>query len=532
MRERKGSLLDAKGGEALAALRATLAQPKTPPSMPHQRDDLADAMKRRARVVPPPTKQAKAAENEQRSKGGKVWIKMSAADKAAALASLEAAAVTPAPPVPTVLAYDFGQADFHRIARLRDRLDSFIASHGAPERVSAATAVAIDRRIAVGVQMAIDPNNGFFVGLDFGTSTTKAVLRHPYRRIAFAVPVPRDLATDGLAHLWPTAIFLDKIRGSFSLCPAEGRIALTGFKSALIERKGHRICQGSGVTMEEAATAFLTLYIAQAFGALAEHQDGAAVAGLHLAVPVAALADEQGKDAFDRVTRTALRLLPDAGALTLDHVRIAALVEDEPALVPELHTELTGAIAGYCNQSRRHAGAHMIVDCGSATLDIAGFQLAEGRQWPVGIHAAQVERLGADACAVYRLHGASSAECRSAARHQEHAVYAGSRSRDPTGYSQVEGGHFAYQMILIGGGMADPIHADLFNGMEKAFQRAFQRPEIARDLACDEDSDATRLIIADGLARDPIDLREIIMPGDRTAAPPRAQPEMITKDQM
>ena len=532
MRGRKGGLFDAKGGEALAALQAALSPPKAPVLMPHERDDLADAMKRRARVAPPPTRQAKAAKEQQRAKGGKVRIKMSAADKAAALATLEAATEAPAQPVATAPAYDFGRADFHRIARLRDRLDSFVASHGAPEHVSAATAIAIDRRIFSGAHVTVDPDDGFFVGLDFGTSTTKAVLRHPYRRVAFAVPVPRDLSTRGLAHLWPTAVFFERDSGAFSLCPAEGRIVLTGFKSALIERKGHRICHGSGVTMTEAAAAFLALYIAQAFGALAEQHRDAAVAGLHLAVPVAALADAQGKDAFGRVVRTALRLLPDAGALTLDHVRIAALMDDEPALAPELHTELTGAIAGYCSQSRRYAGAHMIVDCGSATLDIAGFQLADGRQWPVGIHAAQVERLGADACAVYRSHGASAEECRGAARHQEHSVYTQARPRDAAGFGQAEGGRFPYQMILIGGGMAGDIHAELFDGMEKGFQRAFQRPEIAHDLACDDDSDASRLIIADGLARDPIDLREIIMPGDRPAAAAVAQPEMITKDQV
>lgn len=532
MRGRKGGLFDAKGGEALAALRATLSPPKAPVLMPHERDDLADAMKRRARVVPPPTRQAKAAKEQQRAKGGKIRIKMSAADKAAALATVEAVTEVPAQPAATGLAYDFGHADFRRIARLKDRLDSFVASHGAPEKVSATTAIAIDHRIAAGGHVTIDPDDGFFVGLDFGTSTTKAVLRHPYRRIAFAVPVPRDLATDGLAHLWPTAVFLDRTSGDFSLCPAEGRTVLTGFKAALIECQGQRICNGSGVTMMEAATAFLALYIAQAFGALAEQHPHTAIAGLHLAVPVAALTDTQGRDAFGRVVRTALRLLADAGALTLDHVRVALMMDDEPALVPELHTELTGAIAGYCSQSRRYAGAHMIVDCGSATLDIAGFQLADGRQWPVGIHAAQVERLGADACAVYRSHGASAEECRGAARHQEHSVYTDARPRDPIGFGQAEGGRYPYQMILIGGGMAGEIHAELFNRMETSFQRVFQRPEIARDLACDDDSEASRLIIADGLARDPIDLREIIMPGDRPTAPSTAQPEMVTKDQV
>lgn len=531
MGKRRGGLQDVKGGDVLATLRASLTPEKRPVVMPYDREDLADAMKRRARVAPPPTKQAEAAKQKQLAKGAKERIRLTAAAKAEAYASLNIESTTPTQPNPRTQQYDFGQRDFGRIAKLRDRLDDFVASHGAPATVSAATAVEIERRIAAGARATFDPDDGFFVGLDLGTSTTKAVLRHPYKRIAFAVSVPDDLSTDRLPHLWPTAVFLDPSSGRFSLCPADGRTALTGFKSALIERKAHRVCNGSGITMIEAASAFLALYFAQLLGALAQRDFTASVAGLHLAVPVAALADDAGKASFDQVVQIALRLLPGAEGLTIEHVRIAAALNNEPPLVPELHTELAGAVAGYCTQPRRYSGAHMIVDCGSATLDIASFQLGEKR-WPIGIHSAQVERLGSDACSLYQADGVTAAECRGASRFQEHSVFTKACHRDPRGFGQADDNRFPYQVILVGGGMAGGIHADLFNGMQNAFQRAFQRPEIARDLECDPATDPTRLIIADGLARDPIDLREIVMPGDRPAVVKPALPEMISKDQV
>lgn len=531
MAARKGGLQDAKGGDVLAMMQASFDARKTKASMPQEREDLADAMKRRARKNLSPAQRVKIAPQQRpQAKKGKERIRMSAGAKAEALASVEMQVVAPAPP-PSLALYDFGERDFQRIAKLRERLDAFVASHGAPKHVSATTAVTIERRIAAGACMAVDRDDGFFLGLDFGTSTTKAVFRHPYKRLAFAVPVPGDFATDGLPHIWPTAVFLDPADGSLGLCPADGRIALTGFKSALIERKAQRICNASGVTMLEAATAFFALYIAQALGSLAERDPAASVAGLHLAVPVAALAENAGKLAFDRVMQIALRLLPEAERLTIDHVRIAASLNEKPAYPYELHTELTGAIAGYCTQPRRYQGAHLIVDCGSATLDIASFQLGAG-PWPIGIHSAQVEPLGSDACALYRRHGASAPECRGAARFQEHLVFSGAYQRDPQGFGQAGDRLFPYQMILVGGGMAGTIHAELFNGMEDKFQRAFQRPDIARDLECDPATDATRLIIADGLARDPIDLREIIMPGDRPITAQSKMPEMISKDQV
>jgi len=81
--------------------------------------------------------------------------------------------------------------------------------------------------------------------------------------------------------------------------------------------------------------------------------------------------------------------------------------------------------------------------------------------------------------------------------------------------------------------MLGEVHGPLFGEMQPAFQRAFYRPELDRDLICDAGVDPARLIIADGLARDPIALRDVAMPRDRgTEGSPSSLPEMITKDQV
>jgi hypothetical protein len=48
--------------------------------------------------------------------------------------------------------------------------------------------------------------------------------------------------------------------------------------------------------------------------------------------------------------------------------------------------------------------------------------------------------------------------------------------------------------------------------MAGAFDKPFHHPRIADDLHYDRECDPARLILADGLARDPVLLREIALP--------------------
>ena len=172
----------------------------------------------------------------------------------------------------------------------------------------------------------------------------------------------------------------------------------------------------------------------------------------------------------------------------------------------------------------------MIIDCGSATLDMATFVLDGVNLRPIAIYDARVEQLGADACSAYQRRGASLDECRRASRYQEHLVYKTTRAFSAAQFDQRDG-RYPYQIILVGGGIHSDVHEPLFGTMEPAFHRTFHRPQVAQGLQYDGACEAGRLILADGLARDPIEVRKVAMPGDPT--PPRdCLPDMITKDQM
>ena len=454
------------------------------------------------------------------------------------IAAVKAAVPTPsgrnAEPQPKPQLGDFGASAFQKLLKLREKMDSFQAVHDGGADVQADDAASILRRIAKGAEAAetiINVDDGYFVGFDFGTSTTKAVVRYPYGGVdvAFAVDVPLSLACGGQPHLWPTALWWNESSGRFSPYLKADCIGLDSFKSALIQGSGRRMCNGK-MTMAEAATAFIAIQLAYCIGAAIEQDSAFRLGGINVGVPVAALGQSATLSNFEQVFRAGLFLIPFASELTLGDVK-AALDGQETSQIPySLHTELSGAIAGYCMAPRHYVGGHMIIDCGSATLDMASFLLDGTSYKPIAIYDARVEPFGADSCLGYQDHGSSVEECRRASRYQEHLVYSETHSRATSGFAQEDKG-FPYQIILIGGGIHSRVHGPLFQTMERAFHRQFHRPELAPTLDYDKRCEPGRLILADGLARDPIELRDVSMPRDPPPSVYRP-PEMIGKEQV
>jgi hypothetical protein len=540
MSKRRGSgiLGDTKGGDILRALAEKL-KPAAPAPRAGPRSSDEELLLAFQRRQPSRLELSRIQLKKKQTKGPKKQILRAPPGQRAALLAAAEHAAPASSERPSLKApqNDMGEASFQRITSLRSRLDIFSASYDGPDCLPSDSRELIRRRIALGVAVIgeiVDGNDGHFIGYDFGTSATKAVLRHPYRPgSAFAVPVPLEWASGGQPHLWPTAIWYDVEKECFSPVPEAGARCLHGFKSALIEGFGHRTCCGASVTMAEAAVAFIAFHSAYVIGAAVERDPHLKVAGINISVPVAALAAGDTRRDFERVARAGLSALPLATRLQRESVRGALVAQSAPSIPYALHAELSGAIAGYCTAPRYYLGGHMIIDCGSATLDMATFTL-DKPNWPLGIYSARVEPLGADACLAYQVHVSSSLEeCRRAARFQEHAVFRDTLAFTRGGFEQ-DRRKFPYQVILIGGGIHSAVHKPLFEMMETAFHRSFHRPTLATDLDFQSGAEPGRLILADGLARDPIELRKVVaMPGDRPPKGPLSRyPDPITKDQV
>ena len=412
---------------------------------------------------------------------------------------------------------DFGRAAFERIRAMRPELEGLVADAQAAPSLDTRTHNGIQQRIALGTTALHDIiglSEGF-IGCDFGTSSTKTVVRWPYdaaEGFAFAVPVPSAWCSGGIPHLWPTAVYFNPTTKMFAAIPGQGYHAITGFKSALLDKRSHRMC-GHGLTNADAGVAFLAQHLAYVLGVVREKVPEKKVSLVNFGVPVAKLSESDVTNDFRRVIEAALSLIGKADNLSFDDVRGALAKPEVGPLEATYHAELSGAIAGYCSAPRHRQGAHMIIDCGSATLDIASFELTDSK-WPIGIYAAQVEPLGADACRRYIAAGASDDECRKASRYQEAEVSHATSQLQPIQYAAHER-RYGYQVILVGGGVSSSVHQPLLERMEQAFDLKFYRPRLSPTLNRDRASQDTRLILADGLARDPFDLREVVMPLDR-----------------
>jgi len=554
----RAKLGDSKGAERLAALKAQLkgassqpaCAPTAAPTGLSSQSELNRAMsgaRGRKHYLPPDAERAAhARKSEKKAKSKAPTIEIlrprSKEERALLLAAMAAAQPEP-PPVPAVAkakAYhlDFGEAAFKRLAPLRASLEGFVANHRGAADVPLEDQDVIRQRISRGAERVagiVDTDNGYYLGYDFGTSTTKVVARNPYAGAgldeAFALDVPLSIASGGQAHLFPTAVYWSMELDRFSLIPGEGYILLDSFKSALIEGRGHRICSKSGLTMAEAATAFLALHIAYCIGAALEENASFRLASLHVGIPVAVFDGQANIALFHRVVSAATRMTGQATQLSRSRVKAELDSCGEPALPYLQFAELAGAIAGYCAAPRFYLGGHMIIDCGSATLDIVTFDLDQNTNRPIGIYGASVENLGADACALYVRSGSKLQDCRDAVRYEEHLVFKQTLGSKRRSLFVQDNGRFPYQIILVGGGVRSEIHAKFLEQLAVAFEKPFSRPNIAPDLRYEPSCEPGRLILADGLARDPIDLRDIVLP--RPAAAPIWKDEIAPgKDQV
>jgi hypothetical protein len=508
--------------------------PDAASQQPYERPRGAKAKKRR-----PTAMQQKRSRTPQAKP--KEMVRISAEQKAAAIAQADKASgfrpddVYTSTQSTSPKVTDFGAGAFQRIKALRPALEGFAADAQAPSSVDDDTYRQTIGRIELGAASldTIVAEAEGYIGCDFGTSTTKTVVRWPYEAgsgYAIALPVPKAWRSGGVPHLWPTTVYFDPDTKRFSPLPRPGFRCITGFKSALLDGNPLRMCASGLMTNADAAVAFLAQYLAYAVGTVRERFPDKKISMVNFGVPVAKLLDCAVANDFKRVIKAAIGLIGRSANLTLADVRMALAEPQDCPILASFHAELSGAIAGYCSSARHRHGPHMIIDCGSATLDIASFDLGEG-EWPIGIYAAQVEPLGADACARYLAMGANERDCRDAARYQEAEVCGRTLRKERTGFQLQPDGKFNYQVILVGGGIDSAIHSALLKRMEEAFSFKFHRPRFDRPVKKSSDADDARLILASGLARDPFDLRSVAMPDDRPGDD-WGGPDMITKGQV
>lgn len=226
------------------------------------------------------------------------------------------------------------------------------------------------------------------LGVDFGTSSTKIVVRVPYYTDtpAFAVPFG-DHAQQSLKYLLPTRLFVNN-NGYCSLKSMPGTTILTDIKLGLMQDPQDRIKPVSGPSCDASATTLATAYLALVLRYvrcwfLAEKRGIFGEYSLswffNLGLPAAVDDDAKLHEAFDTLGKAAWLLSRRAGPITIDaaqgainDIKTSRFNADcNFALIPEVIAE----VLGYAKSPLRNEGLHLLVDIGASTLDVCSFNL-------------------------------------------------------------------------------------------------------------------------------------------------------------
>ena len=214
------------------------------------------------------------------------------------------------------------------------------------------------------------------IGLDFGTSSTKVVIRSPFMARSRAIAVPWRCGNSRQTYLLSTVLY-ENGRGEFDLNPSEDvQRILHDLKINLMDKPEQPDAKAQAV-------AYLGLTLRTARQWLLETQKDVYGAyrirwALNMGIPSSGYDDEIMRAAFGSVARAAWKLSLQPDLPTLDTATKALHTADyesnssvEIGVVPEIAAE----VVGYARSRWRREGLHIMVDVGASTIDICGFVL-------------------------------------------------------------------------------------------------------------------------------------------------------------
>jgi hypothetical protein len=230
------------------------------------------------------------------------------------------------------------------------------------------------------------------IGLDFGTSSTKAVVQLLPVGPAFAVPLAGAGASAG-PYLAPTRLWV-KDDGAAALAADGSGGWVEDLKVNLMERpwQSSPAVPGAQVLSRPAdhAAAFLTLTLRSLLSWIDEEvRPSLGVAqiswSMNLGIPARDFDAEMIREAFAAVARAAWQMGVEGGGVTIERAARTVNAAKEPSFVPhgmergmiEVVPEVAAGMTTYARSPRRQAGAHLFVDVGATTLDSSVFLLHE-----------------------------------------------------------------------------------------------------------------------------------------------------------
>jgi len=407
--------------------------------------------------------------------------------------------------------------------------------------------------LRAGMGPSNDVGDELFVilGLDFGTSSTKMIVRLPYEagEPTIAIPAPTPCLSGEDPYLWRTLLWLHE-DGAFYPWPEPGTTILDALKQGLIHGRSETAVFTSGapvaVTRAEAGVAYLAFAIRYAIGWLLRNRPHffrgrKPMWFVNLGMPAASCDDPELAKPYRRIGAAALLLARLDGPVTVEAVRLfledpnvarAGSSEDAAgtlgvAVVPETAAEVTG----FAKSTRGAPGLYLLVDVGALTLDACMFRLNQraGKGDLYAFMNAQVRPLGVDSFQWFLSAGKTTrAFGEQCDRTLRSVVWGTKLRRDPKAECWKPGNDVP--VFLAGGGAANRLHKDIVEALGPWLKehtrndgvnliplpvpRTLELPETLRDFG--------RLVVAWGLSYPPTDIGEIQAMRDIEDIPPCA----------
>ena len=291
------------------------------------------------------------------------------------------------------------------------------------------------------------------VGLDFGTSSTKVIVRLPFEagEPTIAIPAPAPCRSGDDPYLWQTVLWL-RSDGAFVPWPEPGAGVLGTLKQGLIWGRAETAIPTSGtlqITRSDAGVAYLAFVIRYVKGWLrlnrSNHFRGRRpVWFVNVGIPTASYDDVRIFKSYRQIAAAALQLAKIDASVTVESVRLflgdshvvgaadsdAAAEELGVAVFPEAAAEMTG----FTKSSRNAPGLYLLVDVGAMTLDACMFGLNRDASQAnrYAFWAADVRPLGVDAFHWFLAEGKKESEFIDQCRRMVNSVVLYTkRHRDP-----------------------------------------------------------------------------------------------------
>ena len=295
-----------------------------------------------------------------------------------------------------------------------------VVRNSPPKSVSNSERTYLEHLLQTGNDSSTADGDELFIilGLDFGTRSTKVIIRLPFEpgEPTIAIPAPNACRSGKDPYLWQTFLWLME-DGTFHPLPEPGATVLSSIKQGLLHGRSEAAIFDSEaaitVSRAQAATAYLAFVIRYVRGWLLRKRPHLfrrrrPVWFVNLGMPAASYDDLNLAEPYRRIGAAALQLAKvptsitvEASQLFLDNPPVAkasASTENAEelgiAVIPEAAAEMTG----FAKSARSAPGTYLLVDVGALTLDACLFRLDQNVDTGdlYSFIAAQVRPLGVE----------------------------------------------------------------------------------------------------------------------------------------